>query len=343
MSPDDDPIIHVTDLIKVDKSDQASLDSVSIEVPIKSWELWSDELFTSEVVDLFAAIAIEEGGEFDLAKSLDLVRLIVDHDFSSVGKREDSIFSPDEILRIYTNLKEQNEEAAQLFFVNMRRNAIGMVKRNFGDQTTFDGGRNQAYFDRGEYFGVNDLYNATQDWGVPMAIHIPAGDGGHASLVLSKPERDGQDRWRMLVYDPMKGGEDWRFLSNYKEGMTSGDLVADNIYINPAALQSWDSGEYGYDIRRDRELADSPNEPTVAKRTRVQFDARNCVLACGFMALVRTGSKNNLAMKDMGTRSQVYKDVGVKVLLRDEILGKREPPSSEDLSSYTVGDDVVIS
>lgn len=247
---------------------------------------------------------------------------------------------------------EQNQLGAQLFFTNLRRNILAMTKRTMGPDATIR--HTEGYYLDGEYADVFDLLMATADWGVPMVIHRP---GNHASLVLKNAEFDqGQRKWKVLVYDPMAGGEQYKWLEKVDpDGGPEDDIVsilevistpttdspldepqAYDLYENNEninAVRLWSSGKYDLSVATDEYAAreDSLDMHMVEeKQKKVQFDANNCVLASAYMAVIRAFLRYP-ELFDMKKRALIYQDTGIIFHTRDEVLRKKIPPTAEEL------------
>jgi hypothetical protein len=248
---------------------------------------------------------------------------------------------------------EQNVESAQLFFVNLRRNIPRMIKESQGIDASLE--YDSEYYLSGQYASVLDFQRSISKWGVPLAIHSP---GRHAALVLKTPEYDTESgRWRVLVYDPMTGGEDYRLLEKIADVESiyplqqgaleevdilsvDSDVDQDDPVANPTRyglfvnldnnnlMRLWSSRTYDLSVSTDQVVANNPN--VEEKQKKVQFDVNNCVLASGFMGVVRAFLKYP-ELFSIGSRADIYKDTGVIFHLRDEFLRKVEPPSIEDL------------
>ena len=328
-----------------------------------------EQLFPDDYEGVLDQINIIEDDKFDLSKSLALVKLIQNHDIdawndSTAEISEDNlIFSPAEIMKMYVELSGQNLDATKLFFSNMRKNATNMKKRNIGQDTILM--EDQAGYENGNWMSMGDLRDMTQDWNLPIALHRKG--EAHYTLILKPPERDARGKWRVLVYDPMIQGETWDELpdnfspdytekqlesfsleeseldglraKNYQDSGLESNAIG--IFLNPLARNLFLDGGYEYDVRGDEQIANEEGDIVKAKRMRLQFDSNNCGLACYMMAAIRAGLKNDASFVQGDGRAQIYRDTGVRILLRDEVLGKQEPP---DFTTFIddIADQIVI-
>lgn len=335
-----DDEIHVTPLMSVDNPDQSTLDQIKIDDEIKGYGLVEQvfpiiEYSDSELAEMLHDVKIVDNEDFNLDEAMGMVHLL---EVEASGRVEEHLsgesLAEETLVRFVVSQRELNIRAGKEFYRSFRENALAMKKRNVGEAATL-GILGTADYTQGGWLPPSDLFDATQDWQVPAMLHR-RDDQGHYTLALEAPSQDEYGNWRVLVYDPMVGGEVWDSLpDNFNanlDGYQQWEDLNVGLYLNSTALQQLKNNEYHFSVAGDEELADNANV-YAGKMTEVQFDGSNCGPACLFVAAMRSGLQEQSDFLQKSGRGQMYKDTGVIMYSKDEVLGRKQPPKPEDLIS----------
>ncbi|MBI4058334.1 hypothetical protein HY408_01065 [Candidatus Gottesmanbacteria bacterium] len=219
---------------------------------------------------------------------------------------------------------QENMEVAPGFSSRLRQN----INQLTGTKTKYD--------ETTEFFS-SDLLDLSERWQLPLIL-VRLGNYrfGHYALALKKPEQDASGKWRVLIYDPMEGGESWLELPEEAMKYAFADPRKTNVLLlsNPLAYH----GPYDLTVQGDVDFADSP-KVIQAKLARVQFDIHNCGPMSLMMAAVRQAFKEGpndfktegIQRLEIDTRiphpdieGEILK--GVKIRTREEIFRNSSPP-----------------
>lgn len=207
---------------------------------------------------------------------------------------------------------EMNLASSRTFVSNLRENTPGIMREEYNSDPT-----NPSYTNREEYSGA-DLPRIADRWMLPALFFWKGGT--HWVLALRGPKRH-ESGWRVLIYDPLIDHEDWMRLDSWTTDYSDPtELWHHGCYTGREGLQALQQGTYNLSLNGDQELADN-RELYEAKMARTQFNSWDCGLLSLFAAALREGVKKGPSGFKFLGRDKLERDVGVKILTREEIFG----------------------
>lgn len=172
----------------------------------------------------------------------------------------------------------------------------------------------------GVEYGSLDLIKLANRWLLPVLL-LRRGEGprfGHWVLGLKEPEKH-QGKWRILVYDPLRNGEDYQELKEWRGVEDDESLRVNQIFFNKEAWDDLREGRYNLSVIGDAETAARP-ELQAAKQARFQFNAIDCGPLCLYAAALRQGVKEGSnSFKFLG-RERLHNDTGLEIKTRAELI-----------------------
>lgn len=193
---------------------------------------------------------------------------------------------------------EGNQKVAQEFAKRLREH-------------THDWVSSQRMYNETDWYSNLDLVDLADRWGIPMVTSV---HGRHFYLVLEPPEVSDIGWVNVNVYDPFKNENQTLTFHSWKE-------YSESANISHATRKMYERGTaYDYDLSDDESLKES--RVLDVKQVQMQFDGHNCGPMVLFMAAMRAGvMPGDNEFKSWG-RDKMMEDLGIKVLLREEIVGE---------------------
>jgi hypothetical protein len=201
---------------------------------------------------------------------------------------------------------QENQESAQSFMQVMRSTTPELL----GDACQ------RPSYTENQWYHFDDLRQLADRWNLPLMLIVK--NQNHYLLLLSLPEKHG-DTYQALVYDPLKGGEEYMELPNWDNSLSPANLTENWIFFNDSGYQAATARNYNLSLFGDEDFAGNL-ELHQAKNTRVQFDGHNCGPACLYMAALRWAVQPDWNEFKFAGRDQLTNDTGLTVLTREEIL-----------------------
>lgn len=246
---------------------------------------------------------VQEVGKDDFASTIN----IIEEDVGQQSSREEITIDLEMTSKIYVS-EGTNQTSAMEFVRSLR----GITEELLGENSS---GRSYVH---NEDYAALDLLNLAHRWSLPVVLLRRGEDVkfGHWVLGLAQPQRF-NDSWRILVYDPLRNGEDWQELRDWRGFEDEGSLSVNQIFASEHGWQALRKNSYNLSLRGDSELAD---QIVKAKEARFQFNVVDCGPLCLYAAALRQGVKPDQNEFKVSGREKLESDTGLKVLTREELV-----------------------
>ncbi|MFH1832791.1 MAG: hypothetical protein ABH816_01305 [Candidatus Levyibacteriota bacterium] len=180
-------------------------------------------------------------------------------------------------------------------------------------------------YSKEQEFADSSIIGLANRWNIPIML---VQDRNHFLLGLKEPELH-SGKWQVLVYDPMRGCEQWHQLDYWSNDYSSiwniNNPSVSSVTVSQDCFNQLQNGTYNLSLAGDEEIANHP-ELYDAKQARIQGvttpDSWNCGPLALFAAALRTGVKEGPNEFKSKGRDLLLQDTGIKVLTREEIFSE---------------------